>query len=60
MPETKPEREINVWVKQALELGPPILFFLIYMRIRDETDTWNGVDYSGFIVSTLIFVPIIA
>ncbi|MAY87952.1 inner membrane-spanning protein YciB [Arenibacterium halophilum] len=58
MPETKPEREINVWVKQALELGPPILFFLIYMRIRDETYTWNGVDYSGFIVSTLIFVPI--
>ena len=58
MPETKPEREINVWVKQALELGPPILFFLIYMRIRDETYTWNGVEYSGFIVSTLIFVPI--
>ncbi|MEC7258104.1 MAG: septation protein IspZ, partial [Pseudomonadota bacterium] len=58
MPESKPEREINVWVKQALELGPPILFFLIYMRIRDETYTWNGVDYSGFIVSTLIFVPI--
>ena len=54
-----PEKELNVWVKQGLELGPPILFFLIYLRIRDNSYTIAGVEYSGFIVATLIFVPIL-
>ena len=57
-PET-PEKDVNPWVKQTLELGPPILFFVIYMRIRDESYTWGGTTYSGFIVSTLVFVPIL-
>lgn len=53
------EREINPLVKQVLELGPTIAFFLIYLRIRDETFTLGGTDYSGFIVATLIFIPIL-
>ena len=52
-------RDINPILKQVLELGPPLVFFLIYLRIRDETYTYAGTEYSGFIVATLIFVPIL-
>ncbi len=53
------ERKINPILKQALELGPTILFFLIYMRIKDDTYTFAGVEYSGFIVAALILVPLL-
>lgn len=53
------ERQINPVVKQVLELGPTIVFFLIYLRLRDETFTVGATDYSGFIVATVIFVPIL-
>ena len=52
------ERKINPILKQVLELGPPLIFFVIYLRIKDEVYMWNGTEYSGFIVATLIFVPI--
>ena len=51
--------DINPFMKQVLELGPPLVFFLIYLRIRDETYVMGGTEYSGFIVATLIFVPIL-
>ncbi|MEL7114476.1 MAG: inner membrane-spanning protein YciB [Pseudomonadota bacterium] len=56
MADSKP---VNPIVKQVLELGPPIAFFVIYMRLRDQTFTWGGTEYSGFIVATLAFVPIL-
>ena len=52
-------REINGLLKQVLELGPPVIFFLIYLRIRDDVFTIGGAEYSGFIVATLVFVPIL-
>ena len=52
-------REINPILKQVLELGPPVAFFLIYLRLRDQTYSIGGADYSGFIVATLVFVPIL-
>ena len=52
-------KPINPILKQVLELGPPIVFFLIYLRIRDDVFTFGGTEYSGFIVATLIFVPIL-
>ena len=52
-------REINPILKQVLELGPPIAFFVIYLRIKDDVFTLGGVEYTGFIVATLIFVPIL-
>ena len=51
-------REVNPLVRQVLELGPPILFFVIYLRLRDQSFEFAGQSYSGFIVATLIFVPI--
>ena len=53
------ERHINPLLKQVLELGPTLAFFVIYMRIRDETFVIGATEYSGFIVATLIFVPIL-
>ena len=53
------ERKINPILKQALELGPTILFFLIYMRIKDQTYTLGATEYSGFIVAALILVPVL-
>ena len=51
-------KTINPILKQVLELGPPLLFFVIYLRIRDDVYVWGGVEYTGFIVATIIFVPI--
>ena len=53
------ERKINGVVKQVLELGPTVAFFLIYLRIKDDSFTIAGTDYSGFIISALVFVPIL-
>lgn len=53
------ERPINPVLKQVLELGPTLAFFLIYLRIREDTFTFGGTEYTGFIVSALIFIPIL-
>ena len=53
------ERKINPILKQVLELGPTLVFFLIYMRIKDQTFTLAGTEYSGFIVAALILVPLL-
>lgn len=52
-------RPINPILKQVLELGPTLVFFLLYLRIRDDTFVWGSTEYSGFIVATLVFVPIL-
>lgn len=52
-------KEINPGLKMLLELGPPVAFFIIYLRIRDEVFTFGGTEYSGFIVATLAFVPLL-
>ncbi len=56
MAEQKP---INPWVKMALELGPVLGFFVVYMRIKDEVYPIWGRDYDGFIVATAGFVPVL-
>ncbi|MDD9717581.1 MULTISPECIES: inner membrane-spanning protein YciB [Dinoroseobacter] len=56
MAEQKP---INPWVKTGLELGPVLGFFIVYMRIKDEVYPILGQDYSGFIVATVGFIPIL-
>ena len=53
------EKSVNPILKQVLELGPTIVFFLIYLRIKEEVYTFGGTEYSGFIVATIVFVPIL-
>lgn len=54
------EKKIKPGVKLALELGPIILFFALYFRLRDQTFLIGGTEYSGFILVTAIFIPLIA
>jgi intracellular septation protein len=53
------QKPISAGLKQMLELGPTVVFFLIYMWIRDDTFTIAGTAYSGFIIAALVFIPII-
>ena len=53
------EKSINPILKQVLELGPTLVFFLLYLRMRDNTYTFGGTEYSGFIVATVAFVPVL-
>ena len=53
-------RKISGWLKAALEFGPLILFFVVFMRLRDRTLAIGGTEYSGFIVATLVFIPVLA
>ncbi len=53
------ERTINPVMKQVLELGPPILFFIVYLRIKDNEYEYFGETYSGLIVATVMFIPLI-
>ena len=53
------EKPVNPLLKQVLELGPTVAFFVIYLRIRDNTYVIGGTEYTGFIISALVFVPIL-
>ena len=50
---------INPILKQVLELGPPILFFVVYIWLREETFTIGGRDYDGFIIAAAGLIPIL-
>lgn len=54
------EKTINPWVKPALEFGPILLFFVAYGRLKEQVFTIGGVDYSGFILATAGFIPLLA
>ena len=53
------EKQINPILKQVLELGPTLVFFGIYMWIKDDSYSLGGTTYSGFIVAALVFIPIL-
>lgn len=54
------EKKINPLAKLALEMGPILVFFILYFRLRERTFDIGGTEYSGFIVVTAIFIPLIA
>ncbi|MCF2870061.1 septation protein IspZ [Octadecabacter sp. G9-8] len=53
------EKTINPVLKQILELGPTVAFFVLYTRIKDDVFTFGGTEYTGFIVATIAFVPVL-
>lgn len=53
------EKDVNPILKQVLELGPTLVFFLMYLRMRDQSYTIAGTEYSGFIMATVAFVPVL-
>ena len=42
-----------------MDVGPVIFFFVAYFMLRDRTFLVGGVEYSGFIAVTAIFVPLV-
>lgn len=52
-------KEINPFLKTALELGPVLVFFVAYLRLKDRVFTIGGTDYDGFIVVTASFIPLL-
>ncbi|PHQ99869.1 MAG: intracellular septation protein A [Marinosulfonomonas sp.] len=53
-------KKINPIVKMLLELGPIVVFFIAYTKLKDTAFTYDGTEYSGFIVVTAFFVPLLA
>ncbi len=53
------EKKVNPMVKMALELGPIVIFFIAYGRMKDKVFLFNGEEYQGFIAVTAIFVPLL-
>jgi intracellular septation protein len=53
------DKQIKPWVKPTLEMGPVILFFIAYTRIKDREFTIFGDSYEGFIVATALFIPVL-
>ena len=47
-------------LKTVLELGPIAAFFIAYLLLRDRTYMIGGTEYSGFILITAGFVPLLA
>ena len=52
-------KTINPVLTHVLELGPTVVFFAIYMWIKDDSFMIGGTEYSGFIVSAVVLVPIL-
>ncbi|EBA15556.1 Probable intracellular septation protein [Roseobacter sp. SK209-2-6] len=52
------EKKINPTLKMLLELGPVALFFVGYLKLRDEVFLIGGQEYDGFIVVTAGFIPL--
>lgn len=53
------EKPHPAWIKPALELGPVALFFIAYLWLKDSVFTIGGAEYTGFIMVTAGFVPLI-
>ncbi|MBM2574807.1 septation protein IspZ [Jannaschia sp. Os4] len=54
----KTGRPIPGWLKTALELGPVLLFFVAYLRLKDRTFVISGTEYESFIIVTVAFIPL--
>ncbi len=50
--------KVNPLLKTALELGPVVLFFIAYLRLKGQMFQIGGSEYDGFIVATAGFVPL--
>lgn len=51
-------KKINPTLKMVLELGPVVLFFIGYLKLREEVFLIAGQEYQGFIIVTAAFIPL--
>lgn len=50
---------MNPTLKSALELGPVAIFFVVYILYKDVEFSLWGETYSGFLLATALFIPMI-
>ena len=53
------DNTIQPWVKTTLEMGPVILFFIFYSKLKNNEYVLLGETYEGFIVATALFIPVL-
>ena len=51
-------KKINPWLKAGLEFGPLLAFFVAFGRMKEATFHIGNTDYSGFVVATALFIPL--
>ncbi|WP_172329534.1 inner membrane-spanning protein YciB [Mangrovicoccus sp. HB161399] len=49
----------NDWRKQALDLGPVLLFVAGYLLVREKSFLIGGREYEGFVIVTACFIPLL-
>ncbi|MCB1330572.1 MAG: septation protein IspZ, partial [Maritimibacter sp.] len=54
------EKTLKPGLKLALEYGPIIAFFALYVLLKDRTFMVGATEYSGFVAVTAMFIPILA
>lgn len=54
------DKSYDTKLKAALEYGPLLAFMVGYWLVKDRTFTIGGVEYTGFIAITAVFVLIFA
>ncbi|MCZ4354401.1 septation protein IspZ [Roseovarius aestuarii] len=52
------EKQINRALKTGLEMGPILAFFAAYLLLKNNTYSFGGTEYAGFIVVTAGFIPV--
>ena len=52
-------RDVNPFLKTALEMGPVLVFFVAYLWLKDRVFEIGGTEYDGFIVVTAAFIPLL-
>lgn len=52
-------RPVSPVLKSTLEYGPLLVFFAVFMLLRDRTVAVGGRELSGFVFATLVFVPML-
>ena len=56
-PNRKP---VSPGIKAALEFGPLLVFFVVFKLLKDSPVMLGGTEYGGFIIATMVFVPVLA
>ena len=58
--EPNTRKPVSPGIKALLEFGPLLVFFVAFKLMKDRPVTLGGTEYEGFIVATMIFVPVLA
>ncbi|MEM8553390.1 MAG: inner membrane-spanning protein YciB [Pseudomonadota bacterium] len=53
------DQDKTAWIKQALDIGPVLLFVAGYLVLRERSFVIAGTEYEGFVVVTALFIPIL-